>query len=269
MTQIGNRFVPFNHNEFALQIIHRWQNSVTRPVFAKGALIEPRTEKREDGFYPVYDGSCPVCAQGDVLRVSGMTEEDIHHFDQSKADKRVAELLNISIQHSILLRQVNDSGIGNPENVLFDPEQILGRAAWTVLDLWQFAERATDEQIRSVVAAYLEENNTPDDERTFSLFTLAKGQRHIHKAASIALQDLLNHNGAWRTGVYGSDCRIYYHFQSIVRGGIVEAMLWAHREVLQLGEYLKPLTDHIVWRHDSRFLSWNTFVSRRRSKAEE
>ena len=80
----------------------RWTDPEARPLFM-GALIDD-------------DGCC--CAQGDVLRVCGWSDEQLRDADQCDADKEVADALGISVAHAVLLRRVNDSKDGQPEKCL-------------------------------------------------------------------------------------------------------------------------------------------------------
>jgi hypothetical protein len=104
-------------------MVDRWSSS-DRPLF-KGKLIDP-------------DGC--KCAQGDVLFCSGYTDEQLRKMKQSKADRATAEILGISVTHSVLLRQVNDSKTGSPQVVLTHPEQILGDKAALVLVFWLYLD---------------------------------------------------------------------------------------------------------------------------------
>ena len=76
--------------------IARWSDPAARPLF-KGKLIDE-------------DGCC--CAQGDVLRLSGRTDQELRNMAQSTADAEVAKLLGISRGHAILLRIINDKKDG-------------------------------------------------------------------------------------------------------------------------------------------------------------
>lgn len=61
------------------EMVARWE-SAERPLF-KGCLIDD-------------DGCC--CAQGDVLRVCGMSDDELRRIEPREADRRVAEELGIS-----------------------------------------------------------------------------------------------------------------------------------------------------------------------------
>jgi hypothetical protein len=97
----------------------RWQ-SLERPLF-KGSLIDA-------------DGC--KCAQGDVLFCGGYTDEQLRSMSQSKADSETAKLLGISRTHAVLLRDINDSVDGSPQDVLTDPERVLGEKATILLAFW-------------------------------------------------------------------------------------------------------------------------------------
>ena len=106
------------------EMVARWNDPTARPLF-KGLLINE-------------DGCC--CAQGDVLRVSGWTDEQLRNVSQRKADREVAKLLGISLTHAVVLRYINDSADGCPQNVLAHPERILGDQAQRVLAFWRHLE---------------------------------------------------------------------------------------------------------------------------------
>lgn len=99
---------------------NRWDGR-DRPLF-KGELISG-------------DGCC--CAQGDVLRVSGWSDNRLRNVEQRLADEAVARILGISVAHSVLLRIVNDSKDGCPQDVLRAPQKILGDQADRVLAFWR------------------------------------------------------------------------------------------------------------------------------------
>jgi hypothetical protein len=107
-------------------ICQRWQ-SAERPLF-KGSLISD-------------DGCC--CAQGDVLRCSGYTDEQLRTMTQENADAEVARLLGISRTQAVLLRKVNDSKDGCPQDVLLHPERIVGDE-WPEIDrFWRHLDTLT------------------------------------------------------------------------------------------------------------------------------
>lgn len=82
-------------------MVSRWR-SANRPLF-KGELIS-------------VDGC--KCAQGDVLHVCGVTDEQLGTMSQWTADVKCAKLLGISRFHSVLLRTVNDCLEGCPQEAL-------------------------------------------------------------------------------------------------------------------------------------------------------
>ncbi len=104
-------------------ICDRW-SSLDRPLF-KGRLISD-------------DGCC--CAQGDVLRQAGWSDEALRDLTQRAADKKVAEILGISLAHSVLLRNINDGQAGCPQDVLASPERVLGSEADKVLKFWHLLD---------------------------------------------------------------------------------------------------------------------------------
>jgi hypothetical protein len=93
---------PMSTTRTPLDFVARWSDPAARPLF-KGKLIDD-------------DGCC--CAQGDVLRVCGWTDDQLRATAQSDADAEVADLLGISRFHSALLRHVNDQSDGCPQAVL-------------------------------------------------------------------------------------------------------------------------------------------------------
>jgi hypothetical protein len=107
---------------------------------------------------PPKDGENPttcMCAQGQALyMIGGYTEEDLRNTEQSKADKKVAELLGISVAHSILLRQINDCQDGAPSDVLTNPEKYLGKNYQTVLNFWTFMDSLSEDQWKEVASRY-------------------------------------------------------------------------------------------------------------------
>jgi hypothetical protein len=92
-----------------------------------------------------YDGSC-MCAQGQALHfLDSMSAEDLLSLDQSKADKRIAELFGISRAHAVLLRVINDRQDGAPTVVVRNPEQVIGDQAQVVLAFWRHLDRISPE----------------------------------------------------------------------------------------------------------------------------
>jgi len=85
-----------------------------------------------------------MCAQGQVLHfLDDVPVEGLRDYSQTKADKRVAQILGISRAHSILLRIVNDKQDGAPSCVIRNPEQVLGDQAFVVLAFWRHFDRMT------------------------------------------------------------------------------------------------------------------------------
>jgi hypothetical protein len=94
----------------------------------------------------ISDDGC-MCAQGQVLHfVCGMTADELRDFVQIDADRRVAKEMGISLAHSILLRQVNDSVDGAPACVIRETERVLGGEAQTVLAFWRHLDRMSGGQ---------------------------------------------------------------------------------------------------------------------------
>src|SRR5579864_9135395 len=103
------------------QMVERWSDPNARPPF-KGALIDD-------------DGCC--CAQGDVLRQCGWSDERLRSAEQREADRSVAQALGISLTQAILLGVINDQQDGCPQDVLAHPERVLGNQAPRILALWR------------------------------------------------------------------------------------------------------------------------------------
>ena len=121
-------------------LISRWDEDEGKPY--KGELFD----------FDSYDGegepplSC-MCAQGQVLHVvAGWSVDDFRESGQTKADREVAKLLNISTAHSILLRTINDKRDGAPSVVLTDPGKVLGDQWSKLLDFWWHLDQMTAEQ---------------------------------------------------------------------------------------------------------------------------
>jgi hypothetical protein len=95
------------------------------------------------------DGSC-MCAQGQALHfLGGYTVNELRDIDQRDADLQVAKLFGISLAHSILLRNINDTQDGAPACVIRNPEQVLGDQAQTVLAFWRHLDRMTPADLGS------------------------------------------------------------------------------------------------------------------------
>ena len=89
------------------------------------------------------DGTC-MDAQGQALHfLGGLTVDELRNIDQGDADLQVAKLFGISLAHSILLRNINDTQDGAPTCVIRNPEQVLGDQAQTVLAFWRHLDRMT------------------------------------------------------------------------------------------------------------------------------
>lgn len=123
-------------NGLGEKMVARWSDPNARPLF-KGSLI--------DG-----DGCC--CAQGDVLRMCGWSDSQLRATEQSKVDREVAALLDISCAHAVLLRIINDRGDGCPQDVIANPERILGDQVLRVLAFWRRLDGLTKEQWAAAVA---------------------------------------------------------------------------------------------------------------------
>ena len=118
-------------------MVQRWTDPKSRPLF-KGSLID--------------ETGCK-CAQGDVLACSGWTDEQLRAMTQDSADSEVAKILGISRAHAVLLRQVNDAKDGCPQEVLSNPEKVLGDQADKVLSFWLRLDGLTSEQWDAAGAA--------------------------------------------------------------------------------------------------------------------
>src|SRR5271166_2225237 len=117
-------------------MVKRWSDPAARPLF-RGRLI--------DG-----DGCC--CAQGDVLRTCGWSDDQLRRAHQRTADRAVAEALGISITHSALLRTINDIPDGCPQDVLAHPERILGDQAPRILEFWRRLDQMPPAAMDAAVA---------------------------------------------------------------------------------------------------------------------
>ena len=133
-------------NDIAASAVARWSDPDTQPLF-KGRLIDSDFFDDDGNFTGNIDGGC-ACAQGDILLHSGFSPQDLRTMGQIKADEETARLLGISITHAILLRSVNDSEDGCPQDVLTNPEKILGPHAPKILGFWLHLDRMTSEQWR-------------------------------------------------------------------------------------------------------------------------
>jgi hypothetical protein len=131
-------------------ILARWDSGEGRPY--QGRLIN-MDQYNGDGAEPPTDLGC-MCAQGQVLHLlGGWDPKRLASTEQVKADEATAKLLNISVGHAILLRNVNDSIDGSPSIVLTNPEKVLGDQAQTVLAFWLHMDNMTDAQLAAASAA--------------------------------------------------------------------------------------------------------------------
>ena len=107
-----------------------WESGDGRPY--KGSLIDRNSYESDP------KGLGCMCAQGQALVLSGKrTVQDLlNGLGQGIADKEVAEIWNISLTHSILLRTVNDRVDGAPAIVITNPEKVLGDKWSKLLDFW-------------------------------------------------------------------------------------------------------------------------------------
>ena len=115
-------------------LLDRWATDEGKPY--EGSLIDM------DAYKARPDNIGCMCVQGQLLHlVGGWTPEQLVKASQYEADRKTADLLNISRAHAVLLRQVNDSTEGAPAIVLTDPGKVLGENWSTVLDLWCALDR--------------------------------------------------------------------------------------------------------------------------------
>jgi hypothetical protein len=120
------------------ELLDRWNSGDGKPY--KGSLIDFAAYEAD----PANIGC--MCAQGQVLHLLGnWSPTELRNTEQSDADRATAELLNISVAHSILLRSINDKQDGAPSIVLTNPEKVLGDQAHIVLAFWQHLDRMTAE----------------------------------------------------------------------------------------------------------------------------
>ena len=117
-------------------LFERWDSPEGHPY--KGKLFDRAAYDRDPGSI-----SC-MCAQGQVLHLLGGIEPvTLAGFEQARADREVAALLNISVAHSVLLRTINDSVDGAPSIVITNPAAVLGDQADAVLAFWRHLDRMT------------------------------------------------------------------------------------------------------------------------------
>lgn len=111
------------------ELIDRWNSDEGKPY--KGDLIDM------EAYNASPESLGCMCAQGQVLHtLGGWAPEKLRDTRQSIADRETARLLNISIAHAVLLRNVNDTIDGAPAIVLTHPERVLGDQAQTILAFW-------------------------------------------------------------------------------------------------------------------------------------
>ena len=128
------------------ELLDRWNSGDGKPY--KGSLIDFAAYEAD----PANIGC--MCAQGQVLHLLGnWSPTELRNTEQSDADRATAELLNISVAHSILLRSINDKQDGAPSIVLTNPEKVLGDQAHIVLAFWQHLDRMTAEDWAATGAA--------------------------------------------------------------------------------------------------------------------
>lgn len=120
-------------------VVARWRDPATRPAFIEGALVE----FGPNGIQSSVE-ECAFCAQGDILaRDGGWSLRRLADASTHEADREVARLLGISVAHAVLLRVINDSQEGCPEDVLAAPEKVLGDQAQRVLAFWRRLDALT------------------------------------------------------------------------------------------------------------------------------
>ena len=128
------------------ELIERWNTTEGRPF--KGSLIDEEAYDSD----PTNIGC--MCAQGQALHLVGGWDVDrLRNADQKEADRETATLLNISVAHSVLLRQINDSIDGAPSIVLTDPGKVLGSEWKRVLAFWAHIYTLTEDDWKRISAA--------------------------------------------------------------------------------------------------------------------
>ena len=150
-------------NTAAETLLAFWKEPRNIPF--KGELISQESPK--EGEEPT---TC-MCAQGQALyMIGGYSEEQLRNTEQEMADKEVARLLGISVAHSVLLRQINDSQPGAPSDVLTNPEKYLGKNYQTVLNFWTVMDNLTEDNWKEVVRRY----NALDDAAGYAAWDAAR-----------------------------------------------------------------------------------------------
>lgn len=118
------------------ELLDRWNTDEGKPY--KGKLIDMAAYAKNHG-----NPGC-MCAQGQVLHsLGGWSVEQLANAEQNSADEATASLLNISLAHAILLRQINDNADGAPAIVLTDPGKVLGDQWSKLLDFWAYLDGMT------------------------------------------------------------------------------------------------------------------------------
>ena len=127
-----------------LDSMHERWTTAERPSLRQGGLID--------------SGGC-CCAQGDVLRCAGVTDDELRMMTQDRADLEVGRLLGISTAHSVLLRRVNDSAAGQPQRCLLAEQvaeygsELLGPMHAELFAFFRRLDEVTADQWNQVVEA--------------------------------------------------------------------------------------------------------------------
>jgi hypothetical protein len=157
----------------AQDIVNFW--TTTRDIPFKGGYL----------IFKNADGTCAMCAQGQVLHRNGYSEEELFGMCLSTADKETARILGISVAHSIFLRIINDNEAGSPQEVLSNPGKYLGPNWEKVLDFWVYLDTLSEDQLKVVCERYL---NLSVEERSIAkdkAYTAAKATtEHVSYAGS-------------------------------------------------------------------------------------
>lgn len=114
------------------ELIKLWNTDEGKPF--KGGLINMHSWEQTQSL------GC-MCAQGQILnQISEFSPVELYAMFQNEADRIVADELNISRIHSVLLRVINDQEEGAPATVLTNPEKVLGSQYEKILYFWNFIE---------------------------------------------------------------------------------------------------------------------------------
>jgi hypothetical protein len=90
-----------------------------------------------------------MCAQGQTLfKEGGYSVDQLKEMPQEVADKETARILGISVSHSWLLRHINDSRLGAPQDVLTNPEKYLGPNWEAVLKFWHLLDTLSMDELK-------------------------------------------------------------------------------------------------------------------------